>query len=94
MARRQCAKHAEFCKYWCCQGWHPNQPDNGIIARGHGLTSAQEVAGAGVPVGGQLRGAGAKLHLADASVGIAVPARLPLVTEPVEAEARENQARL
>lgn len=58
------------------------------------LTSAQEVAGTGVPVDGELSQAGAELHLQDARVGVAVPFGLASALKPVEVEALEDEAGL
>ena len=56
-----------------------------------GLTSAQEVASAGIPVRWQLCSARGQFNMADASVAVAVPASIPLGIPPVKAEAAEDQ---
>lgn len=57
-------------------------------------TLPQEGACACVPMCGELGGAGADLHFGDVCIGVPVPPRLALRTVPIEAEAREDEARL
>ena len=55
---------------------------------------AQEGAGAGVPIDRELCSTGAQLDLANTRVGVAVPPRIPAVSVPIEAEARQDERRL